>query len=436
MDSKEIADQVKKEIDFRYYVYVDEEIAKRLRLIVLIGIVLHLACYFIIDRFAYPASASIFLKIRCINVVQLLIVTGLSYLKYLKSHIAWLVDIMSLIFIAGIGTMVLISNGSGSRYYEGANLVFIGVYGIVNPFYIGHIICNILLGIGYFEFAMLANHTPFNSLNFLFANYFMFSTAILVAIVAKYYKDQHYKVFVQQEQMKMAKEELARSNKELEQFAYVASHDLQEPLRMVASFCQKLENRYKDKLDESANEYIHFAVDGAKRMQILVDGLLSYARVGKKDVPIERVDLNKIMQTLIHDLDTVIKGNGAIIKAGELPVIMANQIQMSQLFQNFLTNALKFKGERQPVVEISARKEKEGWEFKVSDNGIGIEEKHFSKLFVIFNRLHERGSYPGTGIGLALCKKIVENYNGNIRVESVFGQGTAFHFTLNVKEAG
>jgi signal transduction histidine kinase len=227
-------------------------------------------------------------------------------------------------------------------------------------------------------------------------------------------------------------EELARSNRELEQFAYIASHDLQEPLRMVSSFCQKLESRYKDKLDQDANEYIHFAVDGAKRMQLLIDALLSYARVGKKEVTIQEVDLNKVLLTILHDLDAVIKQNDATIKVGELPVVMANQIQMSQLFQNFMTNALKFKGERKPVVEISSRKEKEGWEFVVSDNGIGIDEKHFPKMFAIFHRLHERGNYPGTGIGLALCKKIVENFNGKIWVTSKVGEGTSFHFTLDV----
>jgi light-regulated signal transduction histidine kinase (bacteriophytochrome) len=331
---------------------------------------------------------------------------------------------------------VLISDGSNSRYYEGANLVILGINGIINPFYFSHIIWTILLWIGFFEFAMLANHAHFDSLNFLYANFFMFSTAVLVAVLTKFYKDQHYKVFVQQELMKEAKEELARSNKDLEQFAYIASHDLQEPLRMVASFCQKLEKRYKDKLDADANEYIFFAVDGAKRMQLLVDALLSYAKVGKKDVEIQEVDLNKVLKTILHDLDAVIKTNDATIKVGQLPVIMANQIQMSQLFQNFLTNALKFKGERKPVVEVSAQKSKDGYEFTVSDNGIGIDEKHFPKMFAIFHRLHERGSYPGTGIGLALCKKIIENFNGKVWVTSKVGEGTAFHFILNVKGAG
>ena len=237
-----------------------------------------------------------------------------------------------------------------------------------------------------------------------------------------------------EEQLKESAEELSRSNRELEQFAYVASHDLQEPLRMVASFCQKLEKKYNDQLDDSAKEYIHFAVDGAKRMQGLVDALLTYARVGKKKADIAAVDLNKVLQTILHDLDAAIKEKSATIKVGPLPVIMADEIQMHQLFQNFLTNALKFKGDRLPVVEVSARKKNDGWEFAVSDNGIGIEEQHFQKLFVIFQRLHTRTDYPGTGIGLALCKKIIENFGGKIGVTSKVGQGTTFNFTLNVKE--
>jgi light-regulated signal transduction histidine kinase (bacteriophytochrome) len=170
-------------------------------------------------------------------------------------------------------------------------------------------------------------------------------------------------------------------------------------------------------------------------MQLLVDALLSYAQVGKKDVKIHEVDLNKVLQMILHDLDAVIKEDGATIKVGQLPVIMANHIQMAQLFQNFLTNALKFKSERKPVVEISARKENDCWEFMVSDNGIGIDEKYFPRIFAIFYRLHDRSKYLGTGIGLALCKKIVENYNGKIWVTSKVGEGTSFHFSLNVKEA-
>ncbi len=228
--------------------------------------------------------------------------------------------------------------------------------------------------------------------------------------------------------------ELERSNKELEQFAYVASHDLQEPLRMVSSFCGKLDMKYKDKLDDVAKEYIHFAVDGAKRMQGLIDALLMYAKSGKKEVLMNQVDLNLLVAKVVHDMNIRIQENNAIIKIGHLPVIMANEIQMHQLFQNFISNALKYRGQADPIVEIKAHQEKDLWHFSVSDNGIGIEEEHFAKIFVIFQRLHTREEYQGTGIGLALCKKIVENYGGKAWLSSQPGKGTTFYFTLNVKE--
>jgi len=188
-------------------------------------------------------------------------------------------------------------------------------------------------------------------------------------------------------------------------------------------------------IDDNAREYIYYAVDGANRMQELIRDLLSYARLeNKRDMKIKEVDLNHVLQTILHDLELVIKEKKAIIKVGQLPVIMANEVQMSQLFQNFLTNALKFKGERDPVVEVSAQKAGNEWQFTISDNGIGIDEQHFAQIFVIFQRLHGRTEYPGTGIGLAMCKKIVENFGGRVWVKSKVGQGTSFYFTLNAKE--
>jgi signal transduction histidine kinase len=433
-------DAFKKEIDRKYRDLVERLILVRFQVTFSIGFFLYLG-FNVFDRILYPAHGPYFLKIRIISSCVTLIIFSLSFFKTFKAYAPWFIEISYSILIISVVYMVYLTDGSSSTYYQGINLCYFAI-GFVNAFYFARNLLNILFLIILYNLAMFASHSPFNSLNFYFANYFMMTTAIIVGLTSKFYSDQHYMTFVQQEQLrinvedlKQAQDELARSNRELEQFAYIASHDLQEPLRMVASFCQKLENRYKDKLDESANEYIHFAVDGAKRMQLLVDALLSYARAGKKDVPVQEVDLNKVLQTILHDLDAVIKDNGAVIQVGQLPVIMANQIQMSQLFQNFLTNALKFKGERKPVVEVSARKEQGEWEFTVSDNGIGIAEKHFAKIFVIFNRIHQRGNYPGTGIGLALCKKIIENYNGKIQVTSQLGEGTAFYFTLNVKEA-
>jgi len=226
-------------------------------------------------------------------------------------------------------------------------------------------------------------------------------------------------------------QELERSNKELEQFAYVASHDLQEPLRMVASFTQLLERKYKDKLDDKAQEYINFAVDGAKRMQGLIDDLLTFSKTGLKDVPKSTVDLNKVCQHVIRDLGVLISESNAIVEIGLMPEIYANETQMNQLFLNLIGNGLKYKSERSPIIKVDVQKIGEGqWQFSVTDNGIGIDKQYFNKLFVIFQRLHTRKEYKGTGIGLALCKKIVENYNGRIWVESIVGHGTTFYFTL------
>ncbi len=230
-------------------------------------------------------------------------------------------------------------------------------------------------------------------------------------------------------------EELARSNKELEQFAYVASHDLQEPLRMVTSFTQKLERKYMDMLDADGKEYIFFVVDGAKRMQILIDDLLTFSRVGQKDVPFVRIDINLVCKAILEDLDILIKENEASVQLDTLPVFYANDTQMMQLFSNLISNAIKYRAQKPPVIKITSREiEENQWQFSVSDNGIGIEEKYFDKLFVIFKRLHTRTKYKGTGIGLALCKKIVENYDGRIWIESKINEGTTFHFTLKGRE--
>jgi len=232
------------------------------------------------------------------------------------------------------------------------------------------------------------------------------------------------------ERKKMA-EELERSNKELEQFAYIASHDLQEPLRMVASFTQLLEMKYKEKLDDTAKEYIHFAVDGAHRMQNLIDDLLSFSRIGQKDVPKTTVDLNAVCQQILRDCSVLIKENDATVTIEPLPHLYANETQMTQLFLNLISNGIKYKAERSPQINVSCRQISDHeWQFSISDNGIGIDEKYFSKLFIIFKRLHTKQEYKGTGIGLALCKKIVENYQGHIWVESKINIGTTFHFTL------
>ena len=226
-------------------------------------------------------------------------------------------------------------------------------------------------------------------------------------------------------------EELSRSNQELEQFAYIASHDLQEPLRQISNFVQLLEKRYKGQLDEKADQFIAYVVEGAARMRSMIMDLLAYSRVGKKTVLPQPINLSSLLDEVLKNLNVTIKESGAVVTVDPLPSITAIPSQINQLFQNLVGNALKFnKAGETPTVHVSAEKKGSEWIFSVRDNGIGIDPKYAEKIFVLFERLHGRGEYPGTGIGLAICKKIVELHNGRIWIQSVLGQGSTFYFTL------
>ncbi len=230
-------------------------------------------------------------------------------------------------------------------------------------------------------------------------------------------------------------EELKHSNEELEQFAYVASHDLQEPLRMVSGFTQLLQQRYQDKLDQDANDFINFAVDGATRMQGLINDLLIFSRVGTHGKPFKATDMNVILQDVLDNVTQSIKETDATIIKDPLPVIIADDSQMIQLLQNLISNAIKFHGDEPPRIHVSGEVKANEWIFSVKDNGIGIDSKYFEKIFVIFQRLHKKGEYGGTGIGLAVCKKIVQKHGGNIWIESELGKGSTFYFTINKTKA-
>jgi len=226
-------------------------------------------------------------------------------------------------------------------------------------------------------------------------------------------------------------EELNRSNEELEQFAYIASHDLQEPLRMVASYTQLLSRRYKGKLDSDADEFIAFAVDGANRMQGLIQDLLTYSRVGTQGKPLLDTSSEEALQQALRNLGRAIEEAEAVIDHGPLPAVLADKVQLVQLFQNLVANAIKYQSPGVPKVHISAAVSGNGrWLFSVKDNGLGIESKYFDRIFGMFQRLHKREEFAGTGIGLAICKKIVERHGGNISVESQPGQGSTFRFAL------
>lgn len=241
---------------------------------------------------------------------------------------------------------------------------------------------------------------------------------------------EHREKKEQEEKLEKYARELERSNKELEEFAYITSHDLQEPLRMVGSFLQLLQQRYKDKLDKEANDYIYYAVDGAARMKRMISDLLNYSRTNK-EWQIAPVDISETIQEALKNLRASINDSGAGIEVGSMPLLNADSAQMLQLFQNLIANAIKFRKENmQPAIKISACKKNGEWLFSVEDNGIGIEKRYADKIFVIFSKLHNKTRYEGTGIGLSIAKKIVERHGGKIWFESEPGKGTTFYFTL------
>ena len=229
-------------------------------------------------------------------------------------------------------------------------------------------------------------------------------------------------------------QELQRSNTELEQFAYVASHDLQEPLRKVASFCQMLEQRYKGQLDERADQYIAFAVDGAKRMQQLINDLLAFSRVGRMTQPHEAVDTAELVARVTRLLQVSIDETDAEVVANGLPPVRGDSSLLALVFQNLIGNAIKFHGDDPPRIEITAEREGSFWRFRCADNGIGIDDEYAERIFIIFQRLHPRAAYEGTGIGLAMCRKIIEHHGGRIWLDDQTEHGSTFLFTLPAEE--
>lgn len=232
------------------------------------------------------------------------------------------------------------------------------------------------------------------------------------------------------DELVMINAELARSNAELEQFAYVATHDLQEPLRAVASCVQLLQKRYEGQLGEKAQEFITHAVDGTKRMQTLINDLLAYSRISTHAQVFASTNCEMVLQEALANLMIAIAESGAVVTQDALPTVSGDATQLRQLFQNLIGNALKFRGERPPEIHIGAVRNNGDWRFSVADNGIGMEPQYFERVFLVFQRLHTRKDYQGTGIGLAICKKVVERHGGRIWAESEPGQGATFRFTI------
>ncbi|MGA9507162.1 MAG: ATP-binding protein [Candidatus Sulfotelmatobacter sp.] len=239
-----------------------------------------------------------------------------------------------------------------------------------------------------------------------------------------------------EEELARKVEELARSNADLEQFAYVASHDLQEPLRMVTAYTQLLAERYHGRLDADADKFIGYASEGAMRMQVLIQDLLAFSRVGRSGSSDANIDCNAVMQEVLQTLSAAIAESGAVISYSELPQLHGDRTQFGQLFQNLIGNAIKFRGQEPPKISVQAENKDEQWWFDVCDNGIGIAPENAEKVFEVFHRLNARTEYPGNGIGLAICKKIIERYGGRIWVEPQSGSGSRFKFTLPVQCSG
>ncbi len=233
-----------------------------------------------------------------------------------------------------------------------------------------------------------------------------------------------------EKRLRLTLADLARSNEELEQFAYVASHNLQEPLRMVSSYTQLLARRYQGRLDPDADDFIAYAVDGANRMQDLITDLLALSRVGTRGKKFEPVDCTAALGQALGNLGATIEESAAVLTHGPLPTLLADRSQIVQLLQNLIGNAIKFRGKEPPRIHVSAAPGDQEWLFSVSDDGIGIDPQYAERIFAIFQRLHTREEYPGTGIGLAICKKVVERHRGRIWVESQLGEGSTFHFTI------
>lgn len=233
-----------------------------------------------------------------------------------------------------------------------------------------------------------------------------------------------------EEELRKLTDNLAHSNADLKQFAYAASHDLQEPLRVIAGFVKLLAKRYKGRLDTEADSFIEYMVDAAKRMQIMIKDLLEYSQVETRGKKLNLTAGSSVVEQAISNLKAAIEESGAIVTYADLPLIKADELQLIRLFQNLIGNAVKFRGSETPRVHVSAAKNEKGWLFSVRDNGIGIDPKFMDRIFAVFQRLHTREEYPGTGIGLAICKKIVERHGGHIWVESEPGMGSTFHFTI------
>jgi signal transduction histidine kinase len=297
------------------------------------------------------------------------------------------------------------------------------------------------LSAGDWEIAVTSNQPQFRKRTIQFSILgllFSFTLAFLFynlvnqpRVLKKVVKDKTKDLAILNQALQNRAQELINSNKELEQFAYIASHDLQEPLRMINNFLTQLEKKYADQLDDKAKQYIHFAVDGAKRMRAIILDILEFSRIGKYEEAPQQVNMNQVLDEVCTLLNSVIIEKQATIQYPNLPILITHQLPVQQIFMNLISNSLKYcKEEVIPIITIAAEEKQDFWEFSVSDNGIGIEKEYYDRIFEIFQRLHSKGEYSGTGVGLAIVKKTIENLGGKVWLESKIDIGTTFYFTL------
>lgn len=334
-----------------------------------------------------------------------------SYLPLLYQNSSLSTALISLQFVTA--TLILYASYLYARRFEETgqkHLIYL-IYGFI---------VTIVSDLVYFRYELSGHLLKLTAFLFIYLSLYKSSVEL-----------PYEKIEVAEEKLRRRTEELARSNSELEQFAYVASHDLQEPLRMISGFTQLLAGRYKGKLDKDADEFIAFIVDGTTRMQRMIEDLLAYSRVGTRGKPFEPTNLGDILNQAVTNLKVPVEENKAVIIHDPLPTLMADATQMVQLFQNLISNAIKFrKKEESPRIHISAKKDKNEWLFSVRDNGRGIAPEFMDYLFQLFQRGHTASEYPGAGIGLAICKRIVERHGGRIWAESELGKGSTFYFTI------
>lgn len=320
-------------------------------------------------------------------------------------------------------------------------LIFEKKYGI-GVVVLNTLVCVVFAFASYFQWWEITIYTAYNLQNWVaVSSNLVFLSFLAVLLIPTLFNGLQETIDEQdrlkselernQQKLKISLQQLEDKNSELEDFAYTASHDMKEPLRMVQSFLKLLSDRYNDQIDEKGQKYIYFAVDGAKRLSALIDDLLEYSRIGRTYDSFEEVDLTEVIAEVKNSFKYDIESKNALITYSNMPVINAVPVSVKMLFQNLVSNALKYQEKDvKPEIEISCRDRESHWEFKVSDNGIGIKEEYFDQIFQIFNRLHANNVYSGTGIGLAICKKIVNQHGGKIWVKSTEGKGTDFIFTL------